>query len=156
MAGVPSLHASQLHGGTEISIYAASCKLIIERRTIPSETVAGCTAELQAIIDELAAEDETFKATIVPTFWREPFEIHADVPIVQSLSRAMELRLNESPTHTGMTFWTDAALLAGVGVDTVLLGPIGEGLHSAVEWVDMQSVVDLAAILAETAVDFCN
>jgi len=156
LAGVPSLHAPQLHGGSEISIYAASCKLIIERRTIPGETVASTTAELQAIVDELAAEDETFKATITPTFWREPFEIHADAPIVQSLSQAMEQRLNECPAHTGMTFWTDAALLAEAGIDTVLLGPIGEGLHSAEEWVDMQSVVDLAAVLAETAVNFCN
>jgi acetylornithine deacetylase len=41
-------------------------------------------------------------------------------------------------------------------MDTVILGPIGVGLHSAVEWVDLASVVDLAAMLAETAWRYCT
>ncbi len=156
LAGPPSLHASLLHGGTEISMYAASSHLTLERRTIPGETQAQATAELQAIIDQLAAEDETFKATVKPTFRREPFEISADAPIVQTLEQAITHRLGQKPLHTGQTFWTDAALLAEAGIETALLGPIGQGLHSAEEWVDVQSVVDLAAILAETAVNFCQ
>jgi acetylornithine deacetylase len=47
-------------------------------------------------------------------------------------------------------------LFAEVGIDTVLIGPKGQGLHSAEEWVDLQSAVDLAAILVETAVQFCG
>jgi acetylornithine deacetylase len=58
--------------------------------------------------------------------------------------------------HTGATFWTDAALLAAEGIETVLIGPSGAGLHSAVEWVDLQSVYDLSQILAETAVAYCG
>jgi acetylornithine deacetylase len=38
----------------------------------------------------------------------------------------------------------------------VLIGPTGAGLHSAEEWVDLQSVYDLAQILAETAVRYCG
>jgi acetylornithine deacetylase len=41
-------------------------------------------------------------------------------------------------------------------METVLIGPIGQGLHSAEEWVNVQSVVDLAAILVETAVLYCQ
>ena len=48
------------------------------------------------------------------------------------------------------------ALLADAGIETVLIGPIGGGLHSEVEWVDIQSVMDLTEILAETAVRFCE
>ena len=156
LAGPPSLHASILRGGKEISMYAAQSHLTIERRTIPGETQDQATAELQAIIDQLAAEDETFKAAVKPTFRREPFEISADTPISQALEQAMINRLGRKPTHTGQTFWTDAALLAEAGIDTVLLGPIGQGLHSAEEWVDVQSVIDLAAILADTAVNYCQ
>ena len=156
LAGPPSLHASILRGGTEVSVYAASSHLTLERRTIPGETQDQATAELQAIIDQLAAEDETFKATVKPTFRREPFEVSAKTPIVQTMANVMTGQLGSPPDHTGQTFWTDAALLAEVGIDTVLLGPIGYGLHSADEWVDVQSVMDLAAILAETAVRFCQ
>ena len=35
-------------------------------------------------------------------------------------------------------------------MDAVLFGPKGAGPHSAVEWVDLQSAVDLAQILVET------
>ncbi|MCP4424568.1 MAG: M20/M25/M40 family metallo-hydrolase, partial [Chloroflexi bacterium] len=145
-----------LRGGTEVSMYAARSHLSIERRTIPGETQDQATVELQAIIDQLVAEDETFKATVKPTFRREPFEIEAEAPIALTLEQAITNRLGAKPAHTGQTFWTDAALLVEAGIDTVLLGPIGQGLHSAEEWVDVQSVVDLAAILAETAVNFCG
>ncbi|HIP73363.1 MAG TPA: M20/M25/M40 family metallo-hydrolase, partial [Anaerolineae bacterium] len=155
-AGPPSLHAAILQGGTEISVYAASSHLTVERRTIPGETEGQATAELQAIIDQLAAEDDTFQATVQATFQREPFEIGADAAVVTTLEQAMTARLGRNPEHTGMTFWTDAAILAEAGMETALLGPIGAGLHSAVEWVDVQSVLDLAEILADTAVAYCQ
>ncbi len=151
LAGPPSLHAAKIHGGREISVYAAHCQMEIERRTTPGETETGATAELQAIVDRLAA-DPTFKATVKPTFLREPFEIGADAAIVQALAQAEAKWLPAPRPHTGQTFWTDAAILAQAGMDTVLIGPIGAGLHSAEEWVDVQSVVDLAGMLAETAV----
>jgi acetylornithine deacetylase len=156
LAGPPSLHAALIHGGTEISIYAAHCRLQMERRTIPGETETQATAELQAIIDQLKVDDPTFEATVKSTFQREPLEIGPDAPIAQALEQVMVKQLGHRPTHTGQTFWTDAALLAAAGIETVLLGPIGHGLHSAEEWVDVQSVLDLAAILAETAVAYCQ
>jgi acetylornithine deacetylase len=155
LAGPPSLHASRIHGGNEISIYAAHCQLEIERRTIPGETEAQTKAELQAIIDRLSS-DPTFKATVKSTFLREPFEVAEDAAIVQALHQAATNLLNHPPHHTGQTFWTDAAIMAAAGMETVLIGPIGQGLHSAEEWVDVQSVVDLAAILAETALLYCR
>ena len=156
LTGPPSLHAARLRGGKEVSIYAASCTLQMERRTTPGETVEQATAELQEIIDRLAAQDPTFKATIKPTFWRAPFEVDSEAPIVKTLDHALGVRIGHHPEHIGQTFWTDAALLADAGMETVLLGPKGYGLHSAEEWVDLQSVVDLAYVLAETAINYCR
>ncbi len=156
LAGPPSLHASKLHGGTEISIYAAHCHLEIERRTIPGETVEQATAELQRIIDQLAVEDETLNMTVKPTFLRNPFEVAEDAVVSQTVAAAFTRRLGTPPKHIGQTFWTDAAILSEAGIQTVLIGPTGYGLHSAVEWVDIQSSIDLAYILAETAVNFCG
>ena len=156
LTGPPSLHAARLRGGKEVSIYAASCLLQMERRTAPGETVEQATAELQEIIDRLAAQDPTFKATIQPTFWRAPFEIDSEAPIVKILDHALGVRIGHRPEHIGQTFWTDAALLADAGMETVLLGPKGYGLHSAEEWVELQSVVDLAYVLADTAINYCR
>ena len=44
LVGPPSLHAATIHGGEGLSTYAASCKLQIERRTIPGETEAQAVA----------------------------------------------------------------------------------------------------------------
>jgi acetylornithine deacetylase len=155
LAGPPSLHAALLNGGTELSTYAAHCRLQLERRTIPGETEAQARAELQTIIDRLAQTDETFQATVKPFFQREPYTVNADAPIIQTLAQVVTEHFGQPPTHVGATFWTDAALFAEAGMDAVLFGPKGDGAHSAVEWVDLQSAVDLAQILVETAVRFC-
>jgi acetylornithine deacetylase len=156
LAGPPSLHAAKLHGGEEISVYAAHCLLQLERRTIPGETVEQAAAELQALIDQLAATDPTFAARLQATFWREPFAVDENAPIVGALAAAVEDQLGAPPRHTGQTFWTDAALFAAAGMDAVLIGPRGKGLHSAEEWVDFSSLVDLAAVLVRTAVNYCG
>lgn len=156
LAGPPSLHASLIEGGTELSVYPATCRLQLERRTIPGETVEQATAELQVILDRLAAADPTFRAQLTCFFHRAPFAVDAGAPIVRVLEQAVARRTGAHPPHVGATFWTDAALLAEVGIDTALIGPVGQGLHSAEEWVELASVVDLAAILVETATEFCG
>lgn len=156
LAGPPSLHASIIQGGTEVSTYPAQCHLKLERRTIPGETIAIATNELQTILDHLADDDPTFKATLKPFLSRSPFEISADAPIVRALDAIMAQQMGNPPPHSGATFWTDAAILADAGIPAVLLGPTGAGLHSAEEWIDLQSVASLANILAETATEFCG
>jgi acetylornithine deacetylase len=156
LAGPPSLHASIIQGGTELSVYPDGCRLEVERRSAPGESVEGATAELQAIIDKLSAADPTFKATVAPFMHRGPFSVEADAPIVSILEQAATRHLGTPPPHAGAPFWTDAAILADAGIDTVLIGPTGAGLHSAEEWVDLRSVADLAAILTDTAITFCG
>ena len=50
----------------------------------------------------------------------------------------------------------DAVLFAAAGIPTVNYGPSGAGAHEAVEWVDLDSVVSSAQVLAETARRFCR
>ena len=38
----------------------------------------------------------------------------------------------------GMSFWTDAAVLGGAGIPSVLFGPGGAGLHSIEEYVEVR------------------
>jgi acetylornithine deacetylase len=144
-----------LQGGTELSIYAAECSHKLERRTNPGETAESTGAELGAIIQNLTAADNTFRATVERLFERPPFEVDEDAPIITVLDDAMTNVLGEKRPHVGATFWTDAAIFAAAGMETVLLGPVGEGLHSAVEWVDIQSLNDLAAVLAKACVNYC-
>lgn len=156
LLGPPSLHAAILQGGTELSMYAANCKLQIERRTIPGETEAQAVGELQAIVDRLSAADPAFKAAIKTLLIRHSFEVSADAPIVKALAQASTDLLVKQPPFVGRPFWMDSALLAAAGVDTVIMGPTGAGAHAKEEWVDLGSVEEMAHILAQTAVYYCG
>lgn len=156
LTGPPSLHAALLKGGTAVSVYAASSELHIERRTIPGEVETTCTAELQAIIDQLAGEDFKFQATLEAYLERPTFETDGSTSIVSAAQAALENHLGEPQNHKGVPFWTDAALIASSGIETVLIGPKGDGLHSVEEWVDIQSVFNLASILAEITAAYCS
>jgi acetylornithine deacetylase len=156
LVGAPSLHAAQIEGGSAPSVYAARCRLRVERRTIPGETEAEARREVQSILDALAEEDPAVDASCTVAFARRPFEAVTDSAVAAAVRAAGTDVRGEAPPDAGQTFWTDAALLAEAGTDTVVLGPVGEGLHTTEEWVDLDSVVDLAAILARTAHRYCS
>lgn len=156
LVGPPSLHAATLQGGTELSMYAAQCRLGVERRTVPGETEEAAFSELQEIIDRLAAADATFSATLRTLLTREPFEVSADAAIVRSVEAAASEVLAAPRAKMGDTPWMDSALLAAAGVETVIIGPHGGGAHASEEWVSLESVADLAEILVRAAMDFCH
>jgi acetylornithine deacetylase len=156
LVGPPSLHAAKISGGTGLSTYAASCRVQIERRTIPGETEAQAVREIQEIVEKLAAADPTFRAGVRCFFAREPFEVSPDAPLVQVVDRATQAVLGRQPVHFGDTPWMDAALLAAAGTETVVIGPKGAGAHAAEEWVDIESAAQLAEILVRAALDYCG
>ncbi len=47
VVGPGSVHASLISGGLEMSSYPGECRISIERRTIPGETIGGVEAELE-------------------------------------------------------------------------------------------------------------
>jgi len=155
LVGPPSLHAALLKGGSGLSTYAASSVLHIERRLVPGETEAQAVDEIQQIADRLAREDADFRARVKCYFAREPFEVSEEAAIVKVVDRAAAKVRGREPRHIGDTPWMDAALFRAAGVETVVFGAAGAGAHAAVEWVDVESVLQLAEILAEAAVDYC-
>ncbi|CAN5679054.1 ArgE/DapE family deacylase [soil metagenome] len=154
--GPPSLHASLIRGGQELSSYPEECVLEIERRTVPGESDDQVHAEFQEILDRLAGEDPQFTATLEMGLVREPFEIAEDAEIVQIVrDQAAEL-LGHTPELTGGMGWMDSALLSGAGVPTAIFGPAGEGAHALEEWSDLDVLHQFATVLAATSYAFCS
>lgn len=156
LAGKPSLHAPKISGGTEPSTYSARCDLTVERRTVPGETDASILGEIQAIINDLSRVDPTFSASAKTVLVRSPFQVSPESRIVEAVAGATEKVLYRTPALAGRAWWTDAGLLSAAGIETVVAGPAGGGPHSAEEWVDLESLMDFALILAYTAIDYCN
>jgi acetylornithine deacetylase len=150
LLGRPSLHASLIHGGRELSTYPDRCTLHVERRTVEGEPPEISLQETQAILDGLRAEDEKFRASARCTFTRSPYVTPPDHPLPALLQRA-------AGTQTGaMTFWTDAAILGAAGIPTVVFGPGGAGLHGIDEYVRIDEVHACRDALVAVARQFCE
>ena len=100
--------------------------------------------------------DPTFNGRLRTILVRDPFEVSMASPIVKHVENAVQKVTGKEPVHSGQSPWMDSALLVAAGVETVVIGPAGEGAHAAQEWVDLRSVETLAGILAETAVGYCG
>lgn len=155
LLGTASLHASLIEGGRELSSYPDRCVLQMERRTLPGEREGCARLEVDAILDRLRAQDPEFRATAKSMFARSPYELPAGHPLAQMLVAAVS-ETGMTVAETGMSFWTDAAVLGGAGIPSVLFGPTGAGLHGLDEWVDVASVLTCRDVLVTLARDWCR
>ncbi|MGD2215334.1 MAG: ArgE/DapE family deacylase [Gemmatimonadales bacterium] len=144
--GPASLHCALIEGGVGISTYAPECRMKVERRTLPGETLEQVERELQSAVD---AAGET--AEIDCFFQRSPLVCDRDQPIARSLREAHKAITGARPEETGVAYWTDAAIFDAAGIPALLYGPAGDGAHADTEWVDLDSVVTCARVLCETA-----
>ncbi|HEX2909757.1 MAG TPA: ArgE/DapE family deacylase [Chloroflexia bacterium] len=154
LLGAPSIHASLITGGQEWSTYPDRCHLSVERRTLPGETELSVEAEINEIISNIYKDDPDFKATYKLTFSREPLEVDPQSLILQSIV-AQSKRIRGQADVVGFSGWTDAALLNAANIPALVFGPSGEGLHGAVEWVDLASVEKCYEIVLAVVQDFC-
>ncbi|MBV8764215.1 MAG: ArgE/DapE family deacylase [Hyphomicrobiales bacterium] len=151
-----SVHASIIRGGEELSSYPASCRISIERRTIPGESGDSVEKELTAILDAIAGSVPDFSYRIERGLERVPFEAKTDEAIVACLRKHATQALGRAPKIRGEPFWTDCAILKEAGIPSLLFGADGAGAHAATEWASIESIETLAHILERTAVDFCG
>jgi acetylornithine deacetylase len=110
--------------------------------------------EVAAVLDALKRADDEFSAEAYLRTSRPPHVLDGNHPLVKAAQDALE-RCGRSSTPIGMSFWTDAAVLAASGTPSILLGPGGAGLHSLEEYVNVDDVYtcrDLLIDIAQTLV----
>ena len=156
LVGPPSLHVPLIKGGTQEFIYADNCTIKVERRSIPGEKHEDIVREIAGVVENASASDPDFNAYFKTEIYRNAYEIAPEAPIAETVAIAASKVTGKPPRFTGHTAWMDSALFAEAGIETVIIGPTGAGLHSSEEWVDIQSVVDLAEILVHAASDYCS
>ncbi|HSL69891.1 MAG TPA: M20/M25/M40 family metallo-hydrolase [Longimicrobiales bacterium] len=149
LVGPASLHCATIAGGTGWSTYAAECRVQVERRTIPGETPEQVLRELGEVV---RAAGETADVRLV--FERPPMTCPPTAPLAGCARRALEKATGKAPRDTGVAYWMDAAIFDQAGVPAVNFGSDGAGAHEAVEWVDIDTVVQVANALVFAARDY--
>ena len=147
--GTASLHASLIQGGRELSSYPDRCTLQMERRTVSGEDDEVVRHEIEALLDTLRHADPEFEADARVDAYRPAYCLDASHPLAMALGSAIG-ESGRPATPGGMSFWTDAAILAGAGIPSLLFGPGGAGLHSTTEYVNVEDVYACRDILVAT------
>lgn len=155
LLGRPSLHASLIEGGREMSTYPDRCLLRMERRNISGEETGVALIEVESILDSLRREDSEFTAEAKLLFERPPYETAAGHELPDLLEAAV-LSTGHHTCREGMTYWTDAAILGQAGIPSVIFGPGGAGYHGLEEYVYADQVPACRDALVLLAREFCR
>lgn len=154
LLGSGSIHASLISGGQELSSYPERCRLSIERRTVPGETVAEAESQIREIL-AAASDRNRAKFEFRTTLSREPFEVDQHAPVVSMLRSHIARHRGSEPRIYGDTPWMDSALTSAAGILTVVFGPGGGGAHAVVEWSNLDEVAAAIDILTAFITEFC-
>jgi acetylornithine deacetylase len=156
LLGTGSVHASTIAGGQEWSTYPARCVAQLERRTIPGEDGGSALKELQELIASARREDPRLNASAKLVLERAPSQLGADSFVTEAVERAATETLGRKPEVIGVSYWMDMALLNAARIPTVAFGPVGEGAHADVEWVDLASLETCLRVYLRAAQVICG
>lgn len=156
LLGHGSVHAGTIAGGDAPSVYPAVCRVVLERRTLPDETPDDARAEVEAVLEEMAADVPEVDARVTVGLSRPGTEVSGDSPVVRGLVDALEAEGGE-PAIGPMTAWVDAALLNRGGIPAVCFGPGGiDAAHSADESVEVAQIEAAHRVLRRFIRDFLS
>ena len=156
LLGRPSLHASTIAGGIGLSTYPDRCQFTVERRTLPRETTSQVMAEMREVCSRVQERRPELSADVGLIFEQPPSDVATDAPIVRALDRALRAR-GEAVNLTGMSAWTDAAILNEAGIPAICFGPGDIALaHAAEEYVDVAEIERATEVLRELAEHWCG
>jgi acetylornithine deacetylase/succinyl-diaminopimelate desuccinylase-like protein len=143
--GAGSCAATVITGGSKLNIIPDACRVLVDRRLAPDETIEECLAEVETILRESGSRDgaATTWQRSPAGVWLSPFSLPEGDPNRERLLRAVR-QSEPGPTFAG---GTDAPHFIERGISTVILGPGSmEQAHVAEEWVslsDLATAVDL-------------
>lgn len=156
LLGRASLHASTIAGGVGMSTYPDRCELRLERRTLPGERAEDVLAEVQRACALVRARRPSFAAEVRVIMAQGPSDVPVEAPIVRELEGALRAR-GEPVRVSGMSAWTDAALLNAAGVPAICFGPGDISLaHAAEEYIPLDEIDRAASVLEALAQRWCG
>jgi succinyl-diaminopimelate desuccinylase len=142
--GTAATHsATVIHGGTKLNIIPDACRVLVDRRLAPGETLDGALREIENLLVGLRSENGDLSWSISEAgVWLEPF----DLPHDSGFGAKILTAVGDAAPGPMFPGGTDAPHFIAKGVPAVILGPGSlDQAHSDDEWVELAEL--------ETAVD---
>ncbi|MGR4932649.1 M20 family metallopeptidase [Bradyrhizobium sp. CAR08] len=128
---------------------------------LPTQTKEEIRSEFEQFVHHFCQQDLWLQENPIKVEWElgglhfPPINTPPDHPLAQSLLKR-RTQLDGKPKISGVIFVTDAAHYAGAGVDAVICGASGDGLHGLDEYVDIASLEETTKTLAAAIIDWCG
>jgi acetylornithine deacetylase/succinyl-diaminopimelate desuccinylase-like protein len=141
LLGQPTISVGAIQGGTQPNIVPDHCWILLDRRTLPGETLQGVQREMLAFLrgQGLAASFADAKPIAC-----EPMETDPRLPLVREFLACAGQR-----QPAGVHYFCDASVLSQAGIPSVVFGPgdIAQA-HTTDEWISVGSLERAQALLA--------
>jgi acetylornithine deacetylase/succinyl-diaminopimelate desuccinylase-like protein len=146
LVGYPIISVNQIHGGKAFNQVPAVCEFIVDRRTVPGETLEALKEEAIQILENLKKTyDFTYNLEVLShsnasmTDQSEPI-----VKVFQTISQ--DLLGIQPEFFVDWAGGTDAKHYRKIGVPTIIYGPLGDHRHGPNEYVRIDSLETVAKV----------
>lgn len=157
LLGRASMHCGLIRGGEEPSSYPGKCTVTVEFRTVPAQSEESILGDISAMLGDITNENPRFQYADPRIAMSRPTQkLAIDHPLVEKAIECGTAIFGSKPVVQSVPFWCDAALLGQAGIPSIIFGPAGAGLHSKEEWVEVQSLEEMAKVFTRLALDYCH
>ncbi|MEM7286801.1 MAG: M20/M25/M40 family metallo-hydrolase [Actinomycetota bacterium] len=149
ICGTPTMSPGVIAGGDYVSQVPDHCELQIDRRFLAHESLDTLYAEIRAVLDPIGGADPTFRYELsAPTILCQALDTPVESPLVAAAVDAVTA-IRGSATVAGLAAATDAPHF---GCPAIICGPGALAqAHTLDEWVEIDELVEAAAVFAATA-----
>lgn len=151
LVGHPSINIGLIDGGTKQNMIADSCRISIDRRTLPEEKTDEILDKLRIRLDGLRSLDDRLTFDLEIDTIREAVEVAESEQIVQEVKNALNKVINKNPTISGMKATTDMSILVNQGnIPSVIYGPgFIKQAHTVDEFIEVKRLVESSQVYTE-------
>ena len=129
------------------------CDVIVTRLTVPGETKDIAVQDMRRLVDSLDLESDV-EIEIAPPYY-DPYFLDETGPFVAQFRDTYRRVIGIEPHFAAHRGIIDANVFVGEGqIPTIAFGPKGANHHCAGEYVEKVTLVPVARVYAETALDF--
>jgi acetylornithine deacetylase/succinyl-diaminopimelate desuccinylase family protein len=141
LIGPASYSVGRTDGGLRTSIIPSSCRVGVDRRLLPGQTLGDAQTDLERLLDRALAGRPDARAEWTVTVEYPPFEVPRTLPVFRTLVGAVQDVTGEEAVVRGLRATTDAAFLAAGGIPAVVFGPGNlQQAHGPDEYVELEQV----------------
>lgn len=148
-----SMNIGQIKGGVSFNVVADTCEVVIDRRTLPTESIDAVTQEIQDIVEEVKREDPEVDASLIRLAYAPPFETPPDETLCRLARETME-ELGRPADFVGYEQVCDGRFFSAKGIPTIMIGPgTARKAHTPNESLELDQYLDAIKVYALLAMN---